>query len=354
MAKPTPIQKSLSDIAELIHGTVEGDGSAIISGVAGIKEAGPGDITFVGNQKFLPMLSTTRASAVIVDYNAPACDTNLVRTDHPYLAFTQVLKLFAVELPTPKGIHPSSIVAEDAVLGKDVALHAGVVVGSRCQIGDRTLLYPGVFVGRRAEIGADCMIYPRVAIFHDVLIGNNVIIHSGAVVGSRPRPDDMRTADDIEHAVQGTVVIEDDVEIGASVTIDAACTGTTIIGRGTKIDNLVHIGSDSAVGNNCIIVSQAGVGSHCTIGNNVTIAGQAGILDGVTVGDGTIIAARAGVTEDLGVNQIISGFPAMTHEKWLRIYASIKRLPTIVKDVRDFKKRLSTPEELADAEPEDH
>ena len=198
------------------------------------------------------------------------------------------------------------------------------------------------------------MIYPRVAIFHDVTIGNNVIIHSGVVIGSRPRPQYMQTLGTIGETYLGTVIIEDDVEIGASVTIVAARTGATIIGRGTKIDNLVHIGSDSAVGSNCIIVSQAGIGSKCNIGNGVTIAGQAGILDGITVGEGTIVAARAGVTEDLGVNQIISGFPAMSHEKWLRIYASIKRLPTIVKDVREFKKRLAESEKSEHEEPENH
>jgi UDP-3-O-[3-hydroxymyristoyl] glucosamine N-acyltransferase len=348
------MKKSLIEIAELIGGIIEGDETVTISGAAGIKDAEPGDITFVANQKFLPMLSTTRASAVIVDHDAPSCETNLIRTDHPYLAFTQVLKLFAVELPTPKGIHPSAVVARDAAIGDDVALHAGVVVENYCAIGDRTLLYPGVFVGRGAEIGADCVIYPRVAIFHNIIIGNNVIIHSGTVIGSRPRPQHLQAMGEFGKASSGTVIIEDDVEIGASVTIDAARTGATIIGRGTKIDNLVHIGSDSTVGNNCIIVSQAGIGAECRIGNSVTIAGQAGVLDGVNVGDGTIIAARAGVTEDLGVNQIISGFPAMSHEKWLRIYASIKRLPTIVKDVRDFKKRIAGPETTTNAESEDH
>ncbi len=344
------MQKTLGEIAELIGGTVEGDTSTIITGVAGIQDAAPGEITFIANPKFLPMLSTTRASAIIVDHEAPRCDRNLIRSDFPYLAFAEVLKLFAVELPKPKGVHPSSVVAPDVVLGDDVALHAGVVIEHCCKIGDRTLFYPGVFVGRGTEIGADCIIYPRVAIFHDLMIGNNVIIHSGAVIGSRPLPKPMPAHGGAEESPTGTVIIEDDVEIGASVTIDAARTGATIIGRGTKIDNLVHIGSESTVGSNCIIVSQAGIGSGCTIGTGVTIAGQAGILDGIRVGDGTIVAARAGVTQDLGVNQIISGFPAMGHEKWLRIYASIKRLPTIVKDVRDFKKRLVEMEKTGNAE----
>jgi UDP-3-O-[3-hydroxymyristoyl] glucosamine N-acyltransferase len=348
------MRKSLREIAELVNGVVEGNESAVIKGIAGIKEAGPGEITFVANSKYLPLLPLTSASAVIVGKEAPACATNLIRTEHPYLAFTQVLKLFAPEPPTPKGIHPASIVGRDVDLGEDVALHASVVVEDGCRIGDKSVLYPSVFVGRGAQIGADCTIYPRVVIAQNVLVGNNVIIHSGAVIGGRPRPEGSAADGALEQAPTGTVIIEDDVEIGAGVTIDSAREGATIVGRGTKIDNLVHIGSDSAVGCNCIIVSQASVGSGCKMGDGVTLAGQAGILDGVTVGEGTIIAARAGVTEDTGENQVISGFPAVSHEKWLRTMVSIKRLPTMVRDIREFKKRLDTMDQSNDAEPENH
>ncbi len=338
------MQKRLSEIADLINGIVEGDESTMITGVSGIKDAGPGDITFVGNSKYLPLLATTNASAIMVGPDVPPCEKNLVRTEHPYLSFTQVLELFATKFPVPKGVHPSALIGENVYLGEDVALHGGIVVEEGCRIGDRSVLYPGVCVGRDVEIGTGCTIYSRVVICRNALIGNNVIIHSGTVIGSRPSPDPtlQRAGGEVP---EGTVIIEDDVEVGANVTIDSSRTGTTVIGRGTKIDNLVYIGSDASVGSNCIIIAQAGVGSECTLGNGVTIAGQAGVLDGIRIGDGAIIAARAGVTEDVEPNQIISGFPAASHEKWLRIYASMKRLPTIVKDVRDLKRRLGEMEE---------
>jgi len=346
------MRKSLREIAEIIAGVVEGDESVEIDGVCGIKDAGPGQITFLANPKYLPMLEATGASAVIVAHDAPACDKNLIRTDDPYLAFTRALKLFAIEAPKPRGIHPESIIGKDVVFGEDVALHAGVLVEDECRIGDRSVLYPGVFVGRGSQIGADCIIYPRVIILNDIIIGSNVIIHSGAVIGSRPRPESSTEIENREEQNGGTVIVEDDVEIGAGVTIDCARRGATIIGHGTKIDNLVQIGADSTVGCNCIIVSQAVIGSDCKLGDGVTMAGQTGMLDGVSVGRGTIIAAKAGILNDIEENQIISGVPAFSHEKWLRIVASMKRLPVMIRDIREFKKRFSVMDELEDEEAE--
>ena len=335
------MSKSLREIAEIVGGIVEGDETVKIEGVCGIKDAEPGQITFLANPKYLPMLSTTCASAVIVAHDAPACDKNLVRTENPYLAFTQILKLFAVTPPKPSGIHPGAIIGQNVSLGEDVALHAGVILEDDSAVGDRSVLYPGVFIGKGARVGADCVIYPRVVIFDSALIGSRVIIHSGAVVGSRPRPGAAAQAVGHDEPADGTAIVEDDVEIGAGVTIDCAREGATIIGQGTKIDNLVHIGADSSLGCNCIIVAQAAIGSRCNLGNGVTMAGQAGIVDGVTVGSGAIVAAKAGVIDNVDENQIVSGFPACSHEKWLRIVASMRRLPTMVKDIREFKKRLS-------------
>jgi UDP-3-O-[3-hydroxymyristoyl] glucosamine N-acyltransferase len=161
-------------------------------------------------------------------------------------------------------------------------------------------------------------------------------------VGSRPRPGPSEETSGDEDQDAGTAIVEDDVEIGAGVTIDCAREGATIIGRGTKIDNLVQIGADSTVGCNCIIVSQAVIGSNCSMGDEVTMAGQAGMIDGRSIGRGTIVAAKSGILEDVGENQVVSGIPAYSHEKWLRVVASMKRLPTIVRDIREFKKQLTT------------
>jgi len=347
------MRKTLGEIAKLVNGTVVGDARAVITGVSGIKEAEPGDITFLANPKYVPLLATTRASAVIVGHDAPECDNNLIRTEQPYLAFTKVLKLFAVQLPPPKGIHPTSIIGLDVSLGKDVALHAGVVLEDGCTIGARSVLYPGVCVGQGARIGADCTIYPRVVISKNVSIGSKVLIHMGAVIGAQSQPANLLDNGNDE-STEKTVIIGDDVEIGANVTIDGSEVSPTIIGSGTKIDNLVYIGGAAVLDSNCIIVSHASVGSGCKIGKGVIVAGQASILDGITVGDGAIIAARAGVVEDVGASQVVSGFPASSHEKWLRIYASMKRLPTMARDIRELEKRLRRVEELKDAKTENH
>lgn len=345
------MKKNLDEIAQLINGVVEGDEKTVITGVSGIKDAQAGDITFLANPKYLPLLHTTKASAIIVSRDAPPCANNLIRTDHPYLAFTDVLKLFTVQLPPPKGIHPSAVIGEDVVFGEDVSLHASALVEDRCKIGARTILYPGVCVGADSVVGCDCVIYPRVVISAGVRIGDNVIIHMGAVLGGLS-PEHLSTNDKSESRV---VVVENDVEIGANVAIDSSLNATpTTIGSGTKIDNLVHIGSGAVIGSNCIIVSHSSVGAGCVIGNGVTIAGQASVLDGRTVGDGAIIAARTGVHENIGPNQVVSGFPASSHERWLRIYASMSRLPGLVKELRELEKRVQQMESPDHAEPDNH
>lgn len=340
--------KSLGEIAKLVNGTVEGDQDTIITGVAGIKEAGPGDITFVAKPKYLPLLATTAASAVIVGFDAPASEKNLVRTEHPYLAFTEVLKMFAVELPVSRKIHPSATVGEDVRLGTDVALYPGVVLEDGCTIGERSVLYSGVCVGRDSEIGPDCTIYPRVVIADDVRIGSRVIIHIGAVIGSGKHCGLTQGMDGPKPAFNA--VVEDDCEIGANVTVSGSSSRTTTIGAGTKIDNLVHVGPGAQIGSNSLLVSHVSVGSDCVIGNGVTLAGQASVLDGVKVGDGTIVAARAGLTEDVGANRLVSGFPATSHEKWLRIYASMSRLPSLAKEIRDLKQQLQSTDRAKNAE----
>ncbi len=346
------MQKSLREIAELIQGTVEGNEQTIITGVAGIKDAKRGDITFLANPKYLPLLATTEASAIIVAHDAPSCEKNLVRTEQPYLAFIDILKLFTAQPPVPKGIHPTAIIGQNVSLGEDVALHAGVLLEDSCSIGARTIIYSGVCVEAGSRIGCDCVIYPRVVVNRNVSIGDKVIVHMGAIIGGLC-PDQMLLATNGEMAAEA-VVIESDVEIGANVTVESSYAGTpTTIGAGTKIDNLVHIGCGAVIGSNCIIVSHSSVGAGSVVGNGVTIAGQASILDGRKVGDGSIVAARSGVSEDIGPNEIVSGFPASNHEKWLRVYASMKRLPSMVRELRDLKKRVQQMES-DDAQTEDN
>jgi len=277
---------TLGEIAQRIDGELVGDASIEIKGVSGIREAEQGDVTFLANPRYEPYLRTTRASAVIMSKNSLETNRPVIYNDNPYLAFLKVVKIF---WPTrddfPRGIHPKAVIGRNVHLGKDASVGPYVVIADEAEIGDRATLLAGSYVGERSKIGEGCLIYPNVSIREDVFIGKRVIIHCGAVVGS----DGFGFAKDGDGYQKipqvGNVVIEDDVEIGANVCIDRSTTGTTHIGRGTKIDNLVQIAHNVVIGQNSIIVAQVGISGSTELGNNVTLAGQAGIVGHIQIGD---------------------------------------------------------------------
>jgi UDP-3-O-[3-hydroxymyristoyl] glucosamine N-acyltransferase len=331
----------LSDVARLVGGEVVGASEVEIKGVAPIGQAGPGDLTFVANPRYRPLLKTTRASAAIVDTQTEWPAIALIRHANPYYAFLLVLRQFHPdERPVPAGVHPQAFVAPDAVLGREVGISPFGVVESGAKIGDRTLIGPGCFVGRGVEIGTDCIIYPNVTIREKTKIGSRVIIHSGTVVGS----DGFGYAKEkgAYHKIPqvGIVVIEDDVELGANVAIDRATMGETRIGRGTKIDNLVQIAHNVKIGENSIIVSQVGISGSTEVGKNVTIAGQAGLTGHLHIGDGAIIAAQSGVHRDVKPGQIVLGSPAREMQKSKRIEAIISNLPEYIEKLKRLEKAI--------------
>jgi len=346
--------KTLREIAELVDGEVVGDENLVITGIAGIKEAREGDITFVANPRYAPLMATTRASAIIVSRQlCRKTDKALLLTDDPYLAFTKVMRLLNgdEELPSP-GIHPTAIIGENVKLGKDVSIGPYCVISDDVVIGDKAVLYPQVYIGRKTEIGEETIIYPQVIVREKVKIGNRVIIHSGTVIGS----DGFGFAPvkGVHHKVPqiGTVIIEDDVEIGSNVTIDRATIGKTIIGRGTKIDNLVQIAHNVVIGENCIIVAQVGISGSAVIGNNVTLAGQSGVVGHITVGDNATVAARAGVTKSIPPGSVVSGFPARPHHEEKKIIACIQKLPELRKRISALEEKIKELEQaLAEQEP---
>jgi UDP-3-O-[3-hydroxymyristoyl] glucosamine N-acyltransferase (EC 2.3.1.-) len=240
----------------------------------------------------------------------------------------------------PKGIHKTAIIAKSVKLGKGVAVGPFCVIEEGAQIGDRSVIYASCYIGYKTKIGKDCLIYPKISIRDKITIGDRVIIHGGTVIGSDGFG--FATVKGLHHKIPqiGTVVIEDDVEIGANVTIDRARFDKTIIGRGTKIDNLVQIAHNVVVGENSIIVAQAGISGSTVIGNNVTLAGQAGLVGHITIGDGAIVAAQAGVTKSVPPNTMVSGYPAREHESARKVIACVQRLPELVETIRDLKKRI--------------
>jgi UDP-3-O-[3-hydroxymyristoyl] glucosamine N-acyltransferase len=335
------MSKTLKEIARLINGEVIGDEKIVITGVAGIKEASYGDITFLANPKYLTYLDKTAASAIITSRDVEACSKPIIRTDNPSLAFTKVVSfIFPQEIKHFKGINRSAILGKNVKLGKDVAVGAYVVIEDDVSIGDKTIIYPGCYVGHHSRIGSDGLIYPNVTIREHISIGSRVIIHSGTVIGA----DGFGyvTVEGKHHKIPqiGTVVIGDDVEIGAGVTIDRARFDKTVIGKGTKIDNLVQIAHNVIIGENCLIVAQVGISGSTAIGNNVTLAGQVGVVGHITIGDNSIVMARSGVSKSLPADSTVWGVPAKPQDVAKKISACVQNLPKMHETIKELKKRI--------------
>jgi UDP-3-O-[3-hydroxymyristoyl] glucosamine N-acyltransferase len=337
---------ALKELARVVGGEVSGDDSIMISGVAGIKEARPGDVTFLANPRYEKFMDSTQASAVIAPPGTSGRGKPLVFSENPYLSFVKAVEFFVPNKNNyPRVVHPGAVISESAVIGGGVAVGACAVVEDRARIGDGTVILPGVYIGRDVEIGTGCLIYPNVTIREEVKIGDRVIIHGGAVIGS----DGFGFAKDgdIYRKIPqiGNVVIEDDVEIGANATIDRATTGTTFVGRGTKIDNLVQIAHNVVIRENCILVAQVGIGGTTEIGKGATLAGQAGCVGHIKIGDGAVVAAQAGVMKSVPADTMVSGYPAREHNQAKKIYASFQKLPELLKRVAEISERLADLEE---------
>lgn len=333
---------TVQEIADLIGGKVEGDGSTPISGASGIKEARPGDITFLANSRYISLLKETNATCVIAPPDVPIPNGKIaIRHEAPSLAFAKIMERFGPKpVKYPPGIHPTAIIGKDVKLGRDVSIQPYVVIEDNAVIGDNTIIGAGVFIGRETRIGSDTFIYPGVVIRERITIGNRCIIHSGTVIGSDGFG--YATVRGVHHKIPqiGTVVIEDDVEIGANVTIDRARFDKTWIKKGTKIDNLVQIAHNVVIGENSIIVAQTGISGSTVIGNNVILAGQSGIVGHITIGDNAIVGAQAGVTKSVPPGQMVSGYPAAPHTKARKIQALINRLPKLYKKVAELEEKI--------------
>ena len=335
------MQKTLKEIAGLVDGEVVGDENIVITGVAGIKEACEGDITFLANPKYFPLLDKTYASAIVTSRDVERTAKPIIRTENPSLAFAKIISSFApCEVNHPKGIHAAAILGKNVLLGKDAAIGPYAVIEDNVSIGDNTIIYAGCFLGQYTRIGSNSLIYPNVSIREQVTIGSRVIIHSGTVIGSDGFG--FVTIKGKHHKVPqlGRVEIGDDVEIGANVTIDRARFDKTVIGRGTKIDNLVQIAHNVVIGEDSIIVAQAGISGSTIIGKGVTLAGQAGLVGHITIGDGAIVAGQAGVTKSVPPNTTVSGYPAKEHGTAKRINACLQNLPRLYKEMTELKKKI--------------
>jgi UDP-3-O-[3-hydroxymyristoyl] glucosamine N-acyltransferase len=331
----------LKEIAERLGCRLDGDGELEIHRVSGIQEAGPGDLTFFSNPKYSAELRTTRASAVILGPRAEAAPCAMLRDPQPYLAFAKAVELFQDGWRPAPGAHRLAWLGEGAQLGEGASVGPFAAIGEGATIGARTIIFPHVVIGRNARIGDDCILHARVSIRERIQIGNRVVIQDGAVVGSdgygfAQRPDGTH------HKIPqiGGVIVEDDVEIGAQTAIDRPAVGTTRIGAGSKIDNLVQIAHGVTIGRNVLLAAQVGIAGSTTIEDGVTLAGQVGVAGHLTIGKGAIATAQTGIPNSVDPGAFVSGYPAISNRDWLKSSAVFRRLPELRKRVSDLEARL--------------
>lgn len=340
---------SLADIGALVGGTVIGDPGIRISGVNGILQAGPGELTFLEHRQFVPHLQTTRAAAVLVTPDITEAPVPIIQVRNPFVAFLKVMKEcgYGAEPPRPAvGCHPSAAVEPSAQIGAGAAIDAFVRIQAGARIGAGSVLYAGVYVGHDAEIGENTILYPNVVVREGVRIGARCIIHPGAVIGGDGFGFVMANGERVKVPQNGVVVLGDDVEVGVNTAIDRATFGETVAGRGTKIDNLVQIGHNVQIGEACVICGMSGIAGSSKIGNRVTIAAQVGIADHMEVGDDATVAGRAGVATHVKPGTVVSGFPAIDHGAQMRILGSLRRLPDMIQRIHDYEHRIKQLEEL--------
>jgi UDP-3-O-[3-hydroxymyristoyl] glucosamine N-acyltransferase len=318
-----------------------GDEDVEIAAVAGIDEAGPGDLTFVSNRKYIRHIKSTRASAIILGEDIPPVSIPSLRTEDPYLAFARALELFYIPLSPDGGIHPTAVVSEGTKIAQNASIGAYAVIGRSCRIGAGTVIHPHVVLYPDVWIGDQCVLHSFVVVREHCQIGNRVILQNGAVVGSDGFGF-VPTRDGTFYKIcqTGRVVIEDDVEIGANTTIDRAAVGETIIRRGAKLDNLVQIGHGAQVGEHSVLAAQVGLAGSTRLGRGVWVGGQVGFAGHLEVGDKAVITAQSGASHDIPSGAVMSGSPAFENAAWLRSTAAFPKLPNLGRKVRYLEKEI--------------
>lgn len=335
------MKMTLAEIAALVQGEAVGDPAAVLEGVAGLEDAGPRDLSFLANPKLEKLLETTRAGAVIV---APEMKDKVrghrVLAKNPHLAFIAVLRAVEREL-TPKrppGIHPTAVVGPYATIGKDAHVGAHAVVEDGAVVGERTRVMAQSYVGHQTKIGKDCVIYPGVVIRERCELGERVILHPGVVIGGDGYG--FVQAEGRHHKVPqlGRVVIEDDVEIQAGACIARGALGDTKIGRGTKIDELVHIAHNVKLGEHCLVMGGAIFGGSIEVGNGATIGGQTTLPDHIKIGEKAILLGCSAPLADIPAGAVMVGMPARGHREFFRLTSYLNKLPELFETVKELRK----------------
>lgn len=318
-----------------------GDGSIKISGLSNIPLSRAGDLTFAV-PPHLDEAKTCAASAVLIPLEMQDFPKPAVKVRDPRAAFATLLELFTPKLKIPKGINPKAHIGKDVKIGDDVTIMPFAVIDDFAEVKSGAIIYPHVYIGQHATIGEDSIIYSSATVREFCVVGKRCVIHSSAVIGSDGFG--FTTANGVHTKVPqvGNVIVEDDVEIGAHVGIDRAAIGSTIIGHGTKIDNLVHIAHNCKIGANCLIVAQTGISGSTIVGDNVTFGGQVGTVGHITIGSNSVYAARSGISKNMPEGFFGCGFPIQSHNDWLKHQAALKKVPELIEKIRKLEQIIET------------
>ena len=333
------MEKILREIAALVDGELAGDGEIKISGLSNIPLSRAGDLTFAV-PPHLDEAKICAASAVLIPFDAENFPKPAIKVADPRASFAKLLEMFTPKLEIPKGISPKAHIGADVKLADDVTIMPFAVVDNGAEIKSGAVIYPHVYIGQHVTIGEDTVIYSSATVREFCKIGRRCVIHSSAVIGADGFGFTTKNGVHTKMPQVGNVIIEDDVEIGAHVGIDRAAMGSTIIGHGTKIDNLVHIAHNCKIGANCLIVAQTGISGSVTVGDNVTFGGQVGTVGHITIGGNSVYAARSGISKNMPEGFFGCGFPIQSHSEWLRHQAALKKVPELMEKIRKLEQTI--------------
>ncbi len=335
---------TLGELAAFLGGTPGGAAETQVTGLGTPDAAEPGELVVAFDAGALAVAEESLAAAVVVPRGL-VCTKPSIAVDQPRIALVQLLHAFEPPVPPPAGIHPTAVVDPTATVGDEPSLGPHVVVEAGAVIGRRARIGANSVIGAGARVGDEVLFHANVTVYPNSSIGSRVILHSGAVIGADGYGYRQEQRRHIKIPQLGTVILEDDVEVGANSTIDRATVGRTTIGAGTKIDNQVQIGHNCRIGHDCLIIAQVGIAGSCEIGNQVTIAGQVGISDHLKIGDRAVLAAGSGVMRDVPAGDVIAGIPGQPQQQWFRMFAGLRRLPALNRRVRRIEALLHLDDE---------
>ena len=346
-------EKTLGELAEYVDGRVCGNPNIVIKSASTLGRAGRGDISFLANNKYEKQLRTTKASAVIVGKETTSAPVPLLVADDPYYAFMQIMVLLHGHRKHKKvGISPRASISDSAKIGADCHIHDFVTVADEARVGDGCIIYPGVYIGQGVQIGNDNIIYPNVTIYDGCKISNRVIINANTTIGE----DGFGYASHkgVHHKIPqtGSVIIEDDVEIGACCGVERGTLGDTVIGQGSKLGDLVTVGHGTKIGAHCLLVAQVGIAGSTTLGHHCVVGGQVGIVGHINIGNNVTIAAQSGVINNIPDGKVVLGAPAIEANLGRRAYSMIEYLPEMRQNIRKLESQIEQIASLIESESE--